>query len=243
MPTPNHNPLRWTRGLTTIVAGIFCLLSPVTTHAQGSGRAARHTIDTERGGYFTYPFANQWNRFGAELGRTNFSYGSMPAGAVKGLHGRFQHFASVDDGNGLAYFPWAEFVAYDADEVAQGRPSMICTATYGGRKRPLYFSYGSFSSQWPFQAMHVRDDRFIKFWIKNYVRAIMSASYHQNWWVGADNCTFRYDLYGVLDDGGSYVKNIRWDFPYPQDDSEWVSANLHARQDQAVGAQHQTRGQ
>ena len=195
--------------------------------AQTVGRAGRTVIDTERGGYFTYPWADQWNRYGAEFGRTNYQYSQMPARAIKGLHGRLQHFAAVDDlPNGFAYFPWAEFVAYDADEVAQGRPSMIMTATYQGRKRPLYFSYGAYEPTMPYQGLNVRDERFIKFWIKKYATAVLMQPYLQNWWVGADNCTFRYNLYGVLSDNGTYVKDLPWDAPYPQNDAEWVDANL-----------------
>ena len=228
MSTTNHHLLRWKRSLTAFVTGIFCLTFAAIVQAQAPGRANRSVFDTERGGYFTYPFGNQWSRYGAEFGRTNHSYGAMPADSVKGLHGRLQHFASLDEGSsGLAYFPWSEFVAYDANEVAQGRPSLIVTATYQGRKRPLYFGYDSFNAQYPFQAVNVRDDRFIKFWIKNYVRAIMSATYYQNWWIGADNGTFRRDLYGVLDDGGRFIKEVVWDSPYPQNDAEWVSANIY----------------
>jgi Chitobiase/beta-hexosaminidase C-terminal domain/Calx-beta domain len=196
--------------------------------AQVVGRAARATFDTERGGYFTYPFGDQWNRFGAEFARTNFLFDQMPASAPKGLHGRLQHFAAVDNPpNGLAYFPWTEFLAYDADEVARGRPSMVMTATYQGTKRPLYFSYGSFDPSAPFQAVHVRDDRFVKFWIKNYALAVLSQPYLPGRWIGADNSTFRYDLYGVLDNSGSYVQNIPWDAPYPQNDAQWVDAVLY----------------
>ncbi len=205
------------------------LLSPLAeVHGQSPARASRSVIDTERGGYFTYPYADQWSRFGAEFGRTNFEYAQMPANSIKGMHGRLQHFAAVDNPpSGLAYFPWTEFLAYDADEVAQGRPSLIPTATYQGTKRPLYFSYGAYDPTKPFQPVNVRDDRFVKFWIKNYVRAIMSEPYVQNWWMGNDNCTFRYNLYGVLDNSGTYVQNVTWDAPYPQNDTEWVSANLY----------------
>jgi hypothetical protein len=196
--------------------------------AQTVGRAGRAVFDTERGGYFTYPWGDQWSRYGAEFGRTNFVFDQMPARAPKGLHGRLQHFAAVDNPpNGFAYFPWTQFLAYNADEVARGRPSMVMTATYQGTKRPLYFSYGSFDPSIPFQGLHVRDDRFIKFWIKNYALAILSEPYLQGRWVGADNSTFRYDLYGVLDNSGAYIQNIPWDAPYPQNDTQWVDAVLY----------------
>jgi hypothetical protein len=210
-----------------LLAGI-CLFAPDPVSAQAPGRATRSVIDTERGGYFTYPYGDQWSRYGAEFGRTHFSFDQMPAMSLKGLHGRLQHFASVDNPPyGLAYFPWTEFLAYNADEVAQGRPSMVMTATYQGTKRPLYFSYGSYNPSLPFQGVHVRDDRFVKFWIKNYVRTVMSDPYFQNWWVGADNCTFRYDLYGVLDNSGNYIKNLPWDAPFPQNDTQWIDANIY----------------
>lgn len=196
--------------------------------AQVPGRAGRTVFDSERGGYFTYPFGDQWGRFGAEFGRTNFLFDQMPVTAPRGLHGRLQHFAAVDNPpNGFAYFPWTEFLAYNADEVARGRPSMVMTATYQGTKRPLYFSYGSFDPSIPFQGVHVRDDRFIKFWIKNYALPILSQPYLQGRWIGADNSTFRYDLYGVLDNSGAYIQNIPWDAPYPQNDTQWVDAILY----------------
>jgi hypothetical protein len=190
-------------------------------------RAARTVYDTERGGFFCQPFAAEWHRYGAVFGRHWYRLDKMQPGAIKGLHGRLQHFASVDEPpEGFAYFPWQEFSAYDADEVRQGRPSLLVTSTWEGKKRPLYFSYGDFNPEWPYQAMNVRDERFIKFWIKSYARNQMLRQGVQNSWVGLDNGTFLMSLYGVRDDSGRYIKGTPWDAPYPKDDAEWVEANL-----------------
>jgi Calx-beta domain/Chitobiase/beta-hexosaminidase C-terminal domain len=222
-----HPSRRWARGTIASIAAGLCLALTIPAQAQAPGRIKRTVADTERGGYFSYPYGNQWDRLGADFGRTNLSFGLMSGPSVKGLHGRLQHFAPVDDGNGLSYFPWAEFQAYDADEMRQGRPSLLCSGVYQGKKRPLYFSYGSFDSRYPFQPMNVRDERFIKFWIKNYARNILSTTYYQNWWVGADNGTFRKANYGVFDDSGRYVQDVPWDSPYPQTESDWITANIY----------------
>ncbi len=226
MSFPPQFPPRF-RWRDAVLAAAACFAFSEVAPAQTVGRASRTVIDTERGGYFTYPWGDQWSRYGAEFGRTNFLFDEMPGRAPKGLHGRLQHFAAVDNPpNGFAYFPWTEFLAYNADEVARGRPSMVMTATYQGTKRPLFFSYGAFDPSLPFQGLHVRDERFIKFWIKNYARTILSEPYRQGWWIGADNSTFRSNLYGVLDDSGAFIQNVPWDAPYPQSDTEWIDAVL-----------------
>jgi hypothetical protein len=137
MQPHRHPPRRFVSGICSILVASLCLAFSVGTQAQSPLRIKQTVPDTERGGYFAYPYGNQWDKLGADFGRTNLSFGLMPAAAVKGLHGRLQHFNALDDGNGFSYFPWAEFLAYDADEVRQGRPSMLCSATYQGKKRPL----------------------------------------------------------------------------------------------------------
>ncbi len=79
------------------------------------------------------------------------------------------------------------------------------------------------------QAVNIRDDRFIKFFIKQYCRGVLMKPYYQNWYVGLDNSSFVYDLYGVLDDDGKYVSDgIVWDDPFPKNSTEWMDAAQYA---------------
>jgi hypothetical protein len=193
--------------------------------------AERTVIDNERGGFFLAPYSDEWERIGATVGRKQYEYVRMPSDAVRGLHGRLQHFGSVDEPpDGYAYFPWANFRAYCDDEVRQGHTDLQCYATYQGKARPLYFGYSGCDPNWPFMAVNVADDRFVKFWIKNYARGQMMDK-SKGWnWVGLDNCSFEYQLYGVLDDNNNCVQGITWDHPYPQNDAEWVNANVRMLQ-------------
>src|SRR5258708_32712745 len=102
------------------------------------------------------------------LQREDGFFGSMAGEEIKARHGNMQHFALADPGDS---FPFNELKAFEAAEVAAGRPPIFVTATYAGKKRPVYFA-GHLqldgnnrptapSSQWS-QAVNLRDDRFIK---------------------------------------------------------------------------------
>ncbi|MBV8318485.1 MAG: hypothetical protein JOZ53_26395 [Planctomycetaceae bacterium] len=157
----------------------------------------------------------------------------MSKDAIKGVHGRLQHFGPRDT---QSYFPWSEFVDYDNQQVAAGQPSMIVTATYQGKKRQLYFSYNnSVDPAFAFMAVNVRDERFIQFFYDMYWLGTVRVPGLNNQWLGLDNCAFSYANYGVVDDSGNWVNGVTWDPPYPQNDDEWVAAivkilsELHAK--------------
>jgi hypothetical protein len=187
----------------------------------------RTVIDNERGGFFTPPFKGDWEAIGAEiaLGRGGrYLYSSMDPEAIKGIHGRLQHFEQ-DDALNHSRFPFSLLMRYEADELAEGRPPLWLTATYQGKKRPLLFAWHATGGWGNSQGVNLRDDRYIKFFIKQYVRGTLMAEYAPTWWVGLDNGTFDFGLYGVWDDAGEFVsKGMRWDRPFPQDAREWTEA-------------------
>jgi hypothetical protein len=212
------------RALGAIVLAAGLVLWPSDVMAQR--RAERSVVDTERGGFFTYPFAGEWSAFGASIGRRDYEHDQMGSTSLRGLHGRLQHFADVDEPpSGFGYFPWKLLEAYDASEVARGRTSLQITAMHQGKARPVYFSYGDFSREWPFRALNVRDERYARFFVQQYARAqLLEPALRGEQVIGADNCTFKRDLYGVLDDQDRYVKDVPWQTPYPQSDTEWVDS-------------------
>jgi hypothetical protein len=156
----------------------------------------------------------------------------MTPEALKVAQGRFQHFAPGDEHN-LAMFPYDELKAFEAKEVAAGRDPIFVTATYEGKKRPVYFFLGLGAphagspptrdqSHWV-QAVNVHDDRFIDFWINQYARKVLPKDI-SNLWMGLDNCMFNYAAYGVLDDSGNYVPSVRWDKPFAQNQDEFLQS-------------------
>lgn len=212
---------------TLLVTALTAGLALLPTEVSAQRRAERTVVDTERGGFFTYPYANEWSAFGASIGRRDYEHDQMTSASLRGLHGRLQHFADVDEPpSGFGYFPWKLFETYDANEVARGRPSLHVTAMHQGKARPVYFSYGDhFSREWPFRALHVRDERYARFFVQQYARAqLLEPALRGAQVIGADNCTFKRDLYGVLDDQERYVKDVPWQAPYPQSDAEWVDS-------------------
>jgi hypothetical protein len=157
----------------------------------------------------------------------------MSPQAIKVTHGRFHVFKPSDDSSWV-WFPYSALRRYQASEVAAGRPPIFITATYAGKTRPVLWSWSlklqngvptTNSSEWEY-AVNVQDDRFIKFWINNYVRGILwkNLTNLQNLWVGLDECAFTPDLYGVLDDTNHFVSGVKWDFPFPQDEGQYLDS-------------------
>src|SRR5258708_13356688 len=72
------------------------------------------------------------------LQREDGFFGSMAGEEIKAPHGHMQHFALADPGDS---FPFNELKAFEAAEVAAGRPPIFVTATYAGKKRPVYFAW------------------------------------------------------------------------------------------------------
>lgn len=196
---------------------------------RASGQDLRSTIDIERGQYYGY--ADSWPSIGAAvLNPHNANFAVMLPEAIKAMHGHFQHVAPADPGDD---FPYGELKTYEAAEIAAGRPPIFVTASYGGKPRPVYFEWhlaldGSGRptaqpSEWS-QAVNIRDDRFIRFYINVYLRKTLWKPYMQNLWHAVDNCSFRYNNYGVLDDNGIYHSGISWDTPFSQSDSDFLDS-------------------
>src|SRR5579863_9141014 len=185
------------------IAGIAALSAALL------GAASRSVIDKEYGQY--YGFGPVPANVGLAVLQPHDPYfGEMRSDAIKAPHGHFQHFAPADPGDD---FPYAQLKSYEAAEVAAGRPPIFVTATYAGKKRPVYFEYSlgldssnrptSSSSGWQ-QAVNLYDDRMIRFYANVYVKNTLWAPHYSTYWAAADNCSFRYDNYGVIDDNGVY---------------------------------------
>ena len=210
-------------GLTAMIA--VCAAITGACAAVGDERTV---LDNERGGFFMRPFEGRWLDLGADFGLQGYPYYDLSPRAVKGIHGRFQHFEQMPEIN-YSYFPYELLMEYEADEVGQGRPPLWVTATYEGKPRRVLFEWHVLGGWGKTQAVNIRDDRFIKFFIKQYCRGVLMKPYYPNWYVGLDNSSYVYDLYGVLDDNGKYVSNgIVWDDPFPKDAAEWMDAAAYA---------------
>ncbi|KYC37089.1 hypothetical protein WA1_46505 [Scytonema hofmannii PCC 7110] len=185
-------------------------------------KTVRTVIDNERGLYYVFPHDQDWTKVGAYIGLPHYNdiFSAMNPEAIQGIHGRFQHFHPQDEDD-YVYFPYAELKKYELDELAQRRPPLWITATYQGKKRPVIFEWQSKEKA---QAVNIGDQRYIDFFIKNYIRNRLQKGSYQNLWVGLDNCAFIYNLYGVFDDRGNYTNKIKWDKSFPQNDREFLQA-------------------
>jgi hypothetical protein len=193
----------------------------------GSTLASERTVyDSYRGSYFTYAWNDEWSELGLSFGLRSgmYQYDQMPDRAVKGVHGRLQHFAT--SGPEYAYFPISRFNNYMADELARGHDPLWVTATLDGVQKPVYFSFNNVLDSSRMQAVNIGDERFAHFYVNEYVRKELNQQHLQNWHVGLDNFTIDYGRYGVEDPAnpGTLIKNVTWDQPFPQNQAEWISA-------------------
>jgi hypothetical protein len=195
----------------------------------------RVVIDNERGLVFGEPHDGDWSRVGAYLGLPVYrdKFRAMAAEAIKISQGRFHHFSEADTRQ-YAYFPVARLRAYEAREVAAGRPPLFITATHDGQQRPVYFRWslgiddrtgtpGARPTEW-MQAVNVADERFIQFWIDQYARKVLQSSQVPNTWIGLDNCAFQYALYGVVDGANRFIGGVRWNRPFAQNEGELLES-------------------
>ena len=170
--------------------------------------------------------------------------------SVHRRQGFFQHDGPIHEGHSCsipvfretdqsnwAWFPYSALRVYEGQEIAAGRPPIFITAYYQGKTRQVVWNWSlglqgrdsgiptTPPSQWEY-AVNVADDRFIDFWINNYIRPNILAEYAglQNAWVGLDECAFIPALYGVIDDSGNFVSGVQWDAPFPQNDSQYYQS-------------------
>ncbi|MCX7887316.1 MAG: hypothetical protein N3B01_08725 [Verrucomicrobiae bacterium] len=199
-----------------------------------AGFPQRQVCPIERGSIWMIPQRNDWSSLGIYVGspRALRFFHAMRPDAIKVPHGRFQHFCPKDE-TAWAFFPFSELKAYEAREVAAGRAPIFVTATYAGRKRPVYFRWSlevDRAGEKPtvpkaerMQAVNVSDERFLRFWIERYARRLIPPDL-ANVWIGLDVCAVIYSLYGVLDDEGRFVPGVPWDPPFPRNKEAWADA-------------------
>ncbi len=229
LPNPwDSLPTYWS-GEETLLNSTCNSVSPTLqpTPTPGSNRTV---MATQRALVFGTPYDGNFATIGFFWGvHTDTStWNAMSPDAIKAHYGMFQHFAPVDD-TGYTDFPYSSFVTYDNAQVAQGYPSLFISATYSGVKYPVYFVEGlgtnpptQPSTYW-LRAVNVADDRFVNWFLTNYVNAIMLKNALPNTWIALDTCIFNYYDYGIVDSSGVYHPNVTWDSPYPQNDAQYLT--------------------
>src|SRR5678816_149417 len=207
---------------------VACVLSPL------QAQTARTVMDGELGGMFISSSATPWNQYGAYIGISSTYAASLYApAAIKVSYTRF-HVHKPSDDNGWSYFPFTALKDYEAREVAAGRAPIFVTATYQGKKRPVLWSWSLGLSgnvptrpqqNWEY-AVNVGDERFIRFWLNQYLRPKMWQGMYDvpNLWWGLDESAFLSTLYGVLDDNNQFVAGVPWDSPFPQTNSAYSAS-------------------
>jgi len=125
-------------------------------------------------------------------------------------------------------FPIQELLAFEREEVRQGRDPFFITATHEGVKRPVLEKRYLRNQGKEVQAVNITDDRYLKFWLKNFVRRWLSPHSLQNWGVRLDNAGFRHKYYIVVDDAGQEHAPPEWDEPFPQTEEDWANAAQYA---------------
>lgn len=198
--------------------------------------AERAYHDDQGGGFWIGPENNTteaWRNHAIYFGHKKFNeFVVMPPESIKGAHGRMQHFSlnSSETNAADAFFPGSRMVNYDAEEVTKGNRSLGVTRN----GNPVYFD-ANYNNPDDFRLFDVDDERYIKFFITEYIRKGMHGSKAwsgdnannqwgkiQNLWVGLDNCMFRYDHYDNPASGSG-----PWDEGYPQNATEFMYAINH----------------
>jgi len=202
----------------------------------------RTVIDSERviRGGRAEPWMLDYNGLGMRFSLPNpvasdTTYFLLRPEAIKGPYlANLQHFTI--EGRNTENTPTEELLAFERDEVRQGREPFFITATYEGRKRPVLLKWWLpggickeiYSYDKDVQAINIGDDRFVKFWVKNYARRRLSPHSLQNWCIQIDNSLYmQQKFYRVLDDDGNPQK-APWDEPFPQNDDEFADAAAYA---------------
>ncbi len=187
----------------------------------------RVVADSERGLFYSYPAHDDYENIGALLTFPNNSNcEAMPPRSICVPMGKIQHWAPRDR------FPLDDFKNFESTEIAAGRDPMLVTA--GGL--PVYFSYsdisGNSASEIPEnelqQAVNLADDRYITYWIDNYLKTIMyePGSLCSPLWIGIENFTIDYDRYYVIENGVFQPAGV-WDEPFPQNEEEWFQSFIY----------------
>lgn len=208
----------------SLIPGGTCSLVLTVLSFTSSAHAQQPTSHV--GSIFAYPNGQSWSNFGAYVGPpTSTDFFKMTPESLKVIHTRF-HVLKESDDTKWSWFPYSALRVFEGQEMAAGRPPIFVTANYQGKTRQIVWNWslglqGSKPtrppSEWEY-AVNVGDDRFINFWINNYIRSVILPGYQnlQNSSIGLDECAFIPALYGVIDDNGNFVSGVQWDQPFPQ---------------------------
>ncbi len=210
------------------------LMCVVTMPALVQGQATRTVASSEIGSIFATPNGFDWTQVGAYVGAPKselFSY--MIPSAIKVVHTRFHVFKESDEWT-WNYFPYSGFRVYEGTEIAAGRAPLFVTAYYKGKTRQVVWQWSlglqgtslkptTPESAWEY-AVNVQDDRFIRYWIQYVNGLLQEYSSMKNIWVGVDEAAFMPGLYGVIDDNGNFVANVKWDAPFPQTAADYYKS-------------------
>lgn len=212
------------------IAGLL-LCSMLLSPAAQAQTQYRTVIDREQGSIFQHPEGFPWSDYGIFDGTPQ---SPLDTAAIWIELAHFNQFYPGE--NNTPYgIPYSQLKAYEAQQVAEGKPAIFVTATYKGKKRPVLFPWTlglvnnkptAPSSEWA-QAVNVADTRFIHFWINHYIQPVLaknSSESRPNMWLQLDQGAFLYSLYGVLDDNNNFVSGVTWDSPFPQNQAQYETA-------------------
>lgn len=237
---------RWFAGIIAVVCLVITLalaLAPVLARRQAIVLtqdtligAERTVAGSERGLIFGVPHDGDWGAIGAYVGIYSYTnyYAAMRPEALKVSHGEF-HVVNREGDQGLwPYLSYERLTQLDAQERAAGRAPILITAAYNGTRLPVYWNWsvgfvadGQVAQNTPGywkQAINVGSQAYIDYWVDEYVKARLYNSSYANWWIGLDECSFRYSLYGVVDPDNRYHTVAHWDDPFPKDETEYLAS-------------------
>jgi len=198
----------------------------------GLALAQRSVTPLEYGQIYGYP--PDPSQTGALMLNPHDGYFSrLPAASIKAPHGHLQHFAPArpDDD-----FPYDDLQKLEARQIAAGGPPIFVTATYEGKRRPVYFyldldldssGHPRADRGWWCRAVNLRDEGFIRFFADAYVRQRMFQPPLQNYWLAVDNCIFLMGEYGVLDDENVFHSVDHFDPPFAQNDKDYLDSIVY----------------
>jgi hypothetical protein len=198
-----------------------------------TAQAQYRTVSSiEQGSIFQNPNGQPWTEYGYFDGSPQ----SLSHDAIRVLMSNFIQFYPAQDQMAHS-FPYSKLRTYESAQIAGGKAPIFVTATYAGKKRPVLFSWSlklvnnkptAPSNQWQY-VVNVQDQRFIHFWINQYVQPILtqyqaSENFGPNLWLHLDQGAFEYSLYGVLDDNNNFVPGVTWDSAFPQSQAAFETA-------------------
>jgi hypothetical protein len=189
----------------------------------------RTVIDKEAASLFQKPNGFSYSSYGAFVGTPG---ATLDADALQVVMARFDKF-SPNDAKMSKGFPYTALKQFEAAEVSAGRAPIFVTATYQGKKRPVYWSWSlklnnntptASSAMWE-QAVNVQDPRFIRFWVNRFIRPILWQPVYasRNVWFEMDEGSFNWGVFGVLDNSNHFVSGVPWDSPFPGNQSAYLA--------------------